>query len=309
MVKSLETDLRVPAFQLHLGNYLLGKVPGVTKQQLDTLFYQGRVLLNGEAVKTDTAAAAGDMVHVLKRDSCILAEKLAVEVVFEDAHCLVVNKPAGMAVHPGLGTYGGTLLNWLAWHLGRNEPIAMEVATDHPTACMANVLQQAVVHRLDKATSGLLVLAKTKTANQHLQRQFAAGSTERKYIARVWGCPEPKNGSINLPIGRDPEQPKRICVDTAGHFGKQALTQYQWLESQGDSSLLALFPQTGRTHQLRIHLHYLGHGIVGDQRYLQPQPTADFTATRLCLHAAGLGFAHPHEAHWCSFESALPADF
>jgi hypothetical protein len=129
----------------------------------------------------------------------------------------------------------------------------------------AGVLQQAVVHRLDKATSGLLVLAKTKAANQHLQRQFATGSTERKYIARVWGCPEPKNGSINLPLGRDPEQPQLIRVDSEGHFGKPALTHYHWLENQGETSLLALFPQTGRTHQLRIHLHHIGHGIVGDQ--------------------------------------------
>ncbi len=307
MVKSLETDLRIPAFQLHLGNYLLGRIPGVTKQQLDTLFYQGRVLLNEEAVPADTAAAAGDMVRVMKRDSRILPQKLAVEVVFEDAHCLVANKPAGMAVHPGLGTYGGTLLNWLAWHLEHAEPGTSAVAANQPAE--AGVLQQAVVHRLDKATSGLLVLAKTKTANQHLQRQFAAGSTERKYIARVWGCPEPKNGSINLPIGRDPEQPNRIRVDTTGHFGKPALTHYQWLEGQDGTSLLALFPQTGRTHQLRIHLHHIGHGIVGDQRYLQPELKTDHVPTRLCLHAASLGFAHPFEGRWCSFESTLPADF
>lgn len=308
-MKSLETNLRIPALQLHLGNYLLGRVPGVTQQQLDTLFYQGRVLLNGEAVPANATAAAGDLVRILQRDRRILPEKLAVEVVFEDAYCLVVNKPAGMAVHPGLGTYGGTLLNWLAWHLEDGASGKLATAAGQPAGGSAGVLQQAVVHRLDKATSGLLVLAKTKAANQHLQRQFAAGSTERKYIARVWGCPEPKNGSINLPLGRDPEQPQLIRVDTEGHFGKPALTHYQWLENQGGTSLLALFPQTGRTHQLRIHLHHIGHGIVGDQRYLQPQPTADFVATRLCLHAASIGFAHPFEVRWCSFESALPADF
>lgn len=277
---------------------MAGRLKGVGQQQLDTLFFQGRVLLNGQAVPAETAVQLGDLVRILQRDRRILPEKLPVEVVYEDAVCLVVNKAAGMAVHPGLGTYGGTLLNWLAWY-------ASQAAVIEATA----LLQQAVVHRLDKATSGLLVLAKTKAANQQLQRQFAAGSTERKYVARVWGCPQPENGSIDLPIGRDPVEPQLIRVDDTGHFGKPALTHYQLLEKLGETSLLALFPQTGRTHQLRIHLHHIGHGIVGDPRYVQMGRPSDFVSPRLCLHAASLGFEHPIEGHWCRFESGLPADF
>lgn len=303
-MKSPEIDLRITAYQPHLGQFLAGRLPGIRQQQLDTFFFQGRVLLNGEAVPAETAVQPGDQVRVLQRDRRILPENLAVELVFEDADCLVVNKPAGMAVHPGLGTYGGTLLNWLAWHAVEG---AFEVAARGDNA--VHWLPQAVVHRLDKATSGLLVLAKNKAANQHLQRQFAAGSTERRYVARVWGCPAPENGSIDLPIGRDPDQPQLIRVDDTGRFGKQALTHYQLLEKQDTTSLLALFPQTGRTHQLRIHLHHIGHGIVGDSRYLQMGTPSDFAPSRLCLHAASLGFQHPTQGHWCSFESALPSDF
>lgn len=287
----------------HLGRFLAGKVLRLGQQQLDTLFFQGRVLLNGQSVPAETAVCRGDLVTIRQRDRRILPEKLEVQVLFEDAHCLVINKPAGMAMHPGLGTYGGTVLNWLAWHVGQ----ALEATA--VASVSAVMLQQAVVHRLDKATSGLLVLAKTKGANQHLHRQFAEGSTQRQYKARVWGSPSPESGSINLPLGRDPEQSALIRVDAVGSFGKAALTHYQLLEKQGDTSLLALFPQTGRTHQLRIHLHHIGHGIVGDLRYVQDRQPVGFSSKRLALHAASLRFTHPVEGHCCSFESALPADF
>ncbi|MDP2189221.1 MAG: RluA family pseudouridine synthase [Sphingobacteriaceae bacterium] len=297
-MKSPELQLTIPAQQPHLGRFLAGRLSGVNQQQLDTLFYQGRVLLNGETVPAEVPVQAGDQVRILQRDRRILPEKLSVEVVYEDADCLVVNKPADMAVHPGLGTYGGTLLNWLAWYAA--ESAGADAA--------ASWLPQAVVHRLDKATSGLLVLAKNKVANQQLQQQMAAGSTERKYVARVWGCPTPENGSIDLPMGRDPAQPQLLRVDDTGSFGKAALTHYQLLEKQGDTSLLALFPQTGRTHQLRIHLHHIGHGIVGDLRYVQAVQPASFVPARLSLHAASIGFVHPTQGHKCHFESDLPSD-
>lgn len=288
----LQIDQKTPALQA----FLLGRVKGLSKQQLDTLFYQGRVQLNGQAATPEQIPALGDVVELFQRDRRILPEALAVPVLHEDEQLLVVDKPAGMAVHPGLGTYGGTLLNWLAHHWAASGSEA--------------VMAQAVVHRLDKATSGVLVLAKTRLAAQHLQQQFVAGSTERMYMARVWGAPQPAAGSIVLPIGRDPHNPQLIRVDASGSFGKMAHTDYETQWTDGRTSLLRLHPQTGRTHQLRVHLHHLGHGIVGDVRYRQPHLTDEVaSASRLALHAAVLGFTHPESGDWCRFESALPAEF
>lgn len=260
-----------------LVNWLQGRVAGLGTQQLESLFHQQRIEVNGLAASPHQKVHKGDQIAIYRRFLAeIVPQDLPLEVVYEDEQLLVVNKAAGMPMHPGLGHHQGTLLHALAHHYQKTQQQAL--------------VREAVVHRLDKDTSGLVILAKTPIAKKQLENDFRSGLIHRKYEALAWGHLQPSQGTIHLPIGRVPGHSHLIAVDTGEGWGKEAITHYRTLETGEKTSLLELLPQTGRTHQLRIHLHHLGHGLVGDVRYLALDSSA---YPRLCLHACELVLTHP----------------
>ena len=260
-----------------LVNWLQGRIAGLGTQQLESLFHQQRIEVNGQAASPHQKVHKGDQVAIYRRFLAeIVAQELPLDMVYEDEHLLVVNKTAGMPMHPGLGHHQGTLLHALAHHYQKTQQQAL--------------VREAVVHRLDKDTSGLVILAKTPQAKKQLENDFRHALIHRKYEALAWGHLDPEQGIINLPVGRVPGHSHLLAVDPGEGWGKQAITHYQTIKTGLQTSLLELRPQTGRTHQLRIHLHHLGHGLVGDMRYRSEYAAAH---PRLCLHACELDFSHP----------------
>lgn len=277
-VNQLQLQQEVKQTSTNLYSWLVGRFDGIGLQQLESLFHQHRILVNGVPAQKEHAIKPGDMVEIHRRFvSEIIPEKLHIDILYEDDMLLVVNKPAGMPVHPGLGHYRGTLLNALAHYYEEGQ--------------QSNVLlREAVVHRLDKDTSGILVLAKSTTAKKQLESQFRQGTIHRVYQALVWGIVHANEGLIDLPVGRVPGESHLIAADPSASWGKMAMTRYKTEERLHNQTWLTLYPETGRTHQLRIHLHAIGHPIVGDKRYkLEQYPTSQ----RLHLHAKVLKFLHP----------------
>ncbi|MFN3529119.1 MAG: RluA family pseudouridine synthase [Bacteroidia bacterium] len=274
-----------------LQDYLKGRIHGIGLQQLESLFHQERILLNQQPARPEMPVKAGDCIDLYRRYLAqILPEAIPIEKIYEDEHLLVINKAAGMPVHPGLGHHQGTLLHALAYYYQQ-------------TGQVQALLRAAIVHRLDKDTSGLLVLAKTKKSKTALESMFRKGEIKRIYHAWVWGIPAPEKGSIHLAIGRNPWQPKLITPDPSGAWGKPALTHYRLCAIKDQKSLLELQPETGRTHQLRVHLHAIGHGIIGDCRYVQAEPCSK---SRLLLHASRLTFEHPFTGILLELDSPAP---
>lgn len=261
-----------------LNNWLIGRFKGIGLQQLESLFHQQRILVNAQPAHPHLQLQAGDVVEIHRRYSAeIIPEKLPFNLLYEDEALLVVNKEAGMPVHPGLGHYRGTLLNALAHHY--LESTQKDV-----------LLREALVHRLDKATSGIMLLAKNTFAKQLLEAQFREGKIHRTYQALVWGTVNTNDGLIDVAVGRVPGHSHLLAADPSGSWGKRAITRFHVDERLEKQTRMSLFPETGRTHQLRIHLHWLGHPIVGDERYAQNHwPKAH----RLHLHAKSLEFLHP----------------
>jgi len=242
-------------------------------------------------------------------------EAIALDIAFEDDHLIVVDKPSGMVVHPAAGNWKGTLVNALIAHCGTS------------LSGIGGVRRPGIVHRLDKDTSGLLVVAKSDAAHQSLARQFAAhgrdGGLERAYLALVWGKPPRAKGSVTAPLGRKTSDRKKIAVTASG--GREAITHYEVLKTFADeagkplASLVRCTLETGRTHQIRVHMAHIGHPVLGDQSYgqhfaasanrLTDEGRAALAALkRQALHAAVLGFDHPITAEHMRFESTLPAD-
>lgn len=260
-----------------LASWLQGRIAGIGTEQLESLFHQQRIEVNGLAASPHQSLRKGDEVAVYRRFVAdITPEALPLDVLYEDNQLLVVNKAAGMPMHPGLGHYSGTLLHALAFHYQITEQEAL--------------VREAIVHRLDKDTSGLVILAKTREAKAYFENAFRHGKIHRKYQALVWGRLQPPHGIIDLPVGRVPGHSHLLAVDPGEGWGKAAITHYHTIDTGENTSLLEVHPQTGRTHQIRIHLHHLGHGLVGDVRYKSNHAS---TFPRLCLHAAELIFTHP----------------
>ncbi|MEO5349827.1 MAG: RluA family pseudouridine synthase [Magnetococcus sp. YQC-3] len=236
----------------------------------------------------------------------VVAEAVALSVLYEDDDLLVVNKPAGMTVHPGAGpgAHGGTLVNALLHHCRGT------------LSGIGGVMRPGIVHRLDKDTSGLLVVAKHDRAHQDLSAQFKVHSTARQYLAIVKGVPKAPQGKVDAPIGRHPKERQKMAVLACG---RQAVTHYRLQEPFAGCSLLACRLETGRTHQIRVHMAHLGHPLLGDPVYSRPFPppaawpeaTRQYVATfqRQALHAAMLGFTHPITGKRLQFEVEAPADF
>jgi 23S rRNA pseudouridine1911/1915/1917 synthase len=271
-------------------------VAGISRAHAQRLLGDGRALVDGRARRASDRLAGGERLRVVLSappDPTLIPESIPIDVVYEDGDLLVVDKPAGMVVHPSAGHPTGTLVHAL---LGRAE------ARDESLGSVAGVGRPGIVHRLDRDTSGLLVVAKTDAAQASLMRQFGDRSVDKTYLALVRGAAPAARGRIEAPVGRDPRDRQRMAVVAAG---RPAVTDYEAVGSGGGYTLLRLQPHTGRTHQLRAHLSFLGLPIAGDLRY--GGGVGPGGLRRQFLHATGLAFDRPDGSRVEAW-SALPDD-
>ena len=294
-VDGLERDVPVDCAGLRLDQALARMFPEHSRSRLAAWVKQGQVKLDHAAVDAKRKVWGGERVSLAlppqARDTAEQAEAISLDIVYEDAALLVLNKPAGLVVHPGSGNWQGTMLNGLLHH--------------HPP--LADIPRAGIVHRLDKDTSGLLVVAKTLQAQTDLVRQLQARTVARRYLALVHGVVA-RDGLVDAPIGRHQTQRTRMAV--TGH-GRAARTHYRVLERYAHSTLLECSLDTGRTHQIRVHLQSIGHPLVGDPVYragrgAMPGPLANFK--RQALHAYRLGLVHPVSRAAMQWEAPLPED-
>jgi 23S rRNA pseudouridine1911/1915/1917 synthase len=279
---------------VRVDKYVSEHVPDLSRAAVQRLINDGRILVNGSQVKASYRLEPGDSISVVippPEKAEIAAEAIPLDVVYEDGDILVVNKPAGMVVHPAYGHHSGTLVNAVLAH-----------APD--LAGVGGELRPGIVHRLDKDTSGLIVVAKSDVALRNLQEQFKGREVKKVYLALVEGHLAPPTGLIDAPIGRDPRARKKMAVVSRG--GRAAQTEYRVLETYDEHTLVEAHPLTGRTHQIRIHLAFIGRPIVGDPVYGFRKQR--LKVPRLFLHAARLGFRLPGSGEWREFEAPLPED-
>lgn len=283
-----------------LDQVLADMIPEHSRNRLQQWVKAGRVDVDGKTVTEPKHKIYGGESLTIRVDQILtdaeagqfLPEAMDLPIVYEDAHILVINKPPGLVVHPAAGNWQGTLLNGLLAY----DPV------------FAHLPRAGIVHRLDKDTSGLMVVAKTLAAHTHLIRQLQARSVKRLYRAIVCGVPK-LDGAVNAPIGRDPRQRTRMAVTSQG---KEAITHYRLLEVFPGCSLVECALETGRTHQIRVHMAHLGHPLVGDETYLGgrrhplPEPAAHFG--RQALHARQLGLIHPETGEPMRWTAQVPAD-
>lgn len=264
-----------------------------SRTQISNWITDGIVKVNGETVKAKYKVKAGDVVEIIVPEAeplDVIAENLALDIVYEDADVLVVNKPKGMVVHPAPGHMTGTLVNGLMYHC-------------KDLSGINGILRPGIVHRIDKDTSGLLMVAKNDVAHESLVEQLVNKTVTRKYTALVHGHIAHDKGTIDAPIGRDQkDRQKQAVVDK----GKHAVTHFQVIERFGDFTLVECRLETGRTHQIRVHMNYIGFPLVGDPKY-GPRKTIDFGGQ--VLHAGVLGFVHPTTDEYMEFEAPLPVDY
>jgi len=298
---------------LRVDKFLMNLVENATRNKIQKAAENGNIFVNDVPVKSNYKVKANDVVRVLMEqppfENLIIPENIPLDIVYEDDDLLVVNKPAGLVVHPGHGNYTGTLVNALAYHFD-NLPLN---SSERP----------GLVHRIDKDTSGLLVIAKTEWTMAELQKQFAEKSTEREYIALVWGNVIDDEGTIQSYIGRhkvDRMQMASFPDDTNG--AKHAITHYKVLERLGYVTLVSCKLETGRTHQIRVHMKSIGHTLFNDERYGGDKILKGTTFTkykqfvencmkilpRQALHAKTLGFFHPIKKETMRFDTDLPDD-
>lgn len=301
---------------LRVDKFLTERLQNSSRNRVQQAADAGCILVNGRPVKSNYRVKPLDVVTVVmdrpRYENEVLPEPIPLDIVYEDDTVLVVNKPAGLVVHPGHGNYNGTLVNGLAYHFKDNPDYDV------------NDPRMGLVHRIDKDTSGLLVVAKTPDAKTNLGKQFFNKTTKREYLALVWGCPSPSPGTIVGNIDRDPRDRLRMAVfDPDLGIGKHAVTHYEVLEPLGPVSLVKCVLETGRTHQIRAHMKHIGHPLFADARYGGDQilrgvnsgAYRKFVANcfevcpRQALHARTLGFVHPVTRREMFFTSELPGDF
>jgi 23S rRNA pseudouridine1911/1915/1917 synthase len=297
---------------LRVDKFLMNRIENATRNKIQQAAKAGSVHVNELAVKSNYKVKGGDKVQVLfahpPYENLLVGEDIPLDIVYEDDALVVVNKAAGMVVHPGHGNYSGTLLNALLHHF---ESLPLN-ANERP----------GLVHRIDKDTSGLLVIAKIEQAMTHLAKQFFDKTSARSYLALVWGDVLDDKGTIEGHIGRDPKNRLLMTVFPDGEQGKEAITHYEVVERFGYTTLLRCKLETGRTHQIRAHLKSIGHTLFSDARYGGDHILKGTTFTkykqfvdncfkllpRQALHAQTLGFVHPISGKSMSFESPLPND-
>ena len=299
---------------VRIDKYLFERIVNASRNRIQTAADNGYVMANGKPVKSSYKVKPLDVLTVMmdrpRYENDIIPEDIPLDIVYEDDDLMVVNKPAGLVVHPGCGNYHGTLVNAIAWHL-RNVP------TYDP-----NNPQVGLVHRIDKDTSGLLVIAKTPDAKTHLGMQFYNKTTKREYNALVWGIIDEDEGTIEGNIGRNPKDRMQMAVMSDPTQGKHAVTHYQVLERLGYVTLVKCVLETGRTHQIRVHMKHIGHVLFNDERYggheiLKGTHFSKYKqfvnncfaiCPRQALHAKTLGFVHPRTGKELFFTSELPED-
>jgi 23S rRNA pseudouridine1911/1915/1917 synthase len=297
---------------LRVDKYLMNRVENASRNKIQKAAKEGSIFVNDITVKSNYKVKGGDTVRVLfghpPPENLLVGEDLLLDIVYEDESLILVNKTAGMVVHPGHGNYSGTLINALMFHfenLPKNE--------QH---------RPGLVHRIDKDTSGLLVIAKTEHVMTHLSKQFFDKSSKRKYHALVWGDVKEDSGTIEGNIGRHPKNRLQMTVFEDGEAGKPAITHFKVLERLGYVTYLECELETGRTHQIRAHMKHIGHTLFNDERYGGNSILKGTSFTkykqfvencfklvpRQALHAKTLGFEHPLTGKWMEFDSEIPGD-
>jgi 23S rRNA pseudouridine1911/1915/1917 synthase len=299
---------------LRIDKFLLDRIPDTSRNKLQVAAKSGYIMVNGVGVKQNYRVKGGDVVtmelpHPV-REFELIPEQVDFEVVFEDDYVLVLNKPAGLVVHPGHGNYTGTLVNGLLHHFGQAQR-AVELEQARP----------GLVHRIDKLTTGLMVIAKTEKGMMHLSNQFFERTVERRYNALVWGDVADE-GSVTGNIGRSLKNRKLMEVFPNGDYGKHAITHYKVLQRFGYITFVECKLETGRTHQIRVHMKHIGHPLFNDieyggdkvlkgpgfSRYRQFIDNCFSDLPRQALHARTLGFEHPYTGERMHFTSELPED-
>jgi 23S rRNA pseudouridine1911/1915/1917 synthase len=297
---------------LRVDKFLMNMIENTTRNKIQQAAENGSILVNDVPVKSNYKVKAGDVVRLVLAhptyEQLLTPENIPLDIVYEDDQLLVINKPAGMVVHPGHGNYSGTLVNALAYHF---ENLPMN-SSERP----------GLVHRIDKDTSGLLVVAKTDFAMAYLTKQFAEKTSEREYIALVWGNVEEDEGTVEGNIGRHDTNRMQMAVHSDEEKGKPAVTHYKVLERLGYVTLVSCQLETGRTHQIRVHMKHIGHTLFNDERYGGDAILKGTTFTkykqfvdncfkvlhRQALHAKTLGFEHPITKEFLRFDTPIPQD-
>lgn len=301
---------------LRIDKFLMSRLEGATRNKLQQAINNGLVLVNGKEVKQNYKIKPFDNIIIYSdlspESTDVVPEKLDLNIVYEDDVLMVINKPAGMVVHPGSGNYSGTLLNGVAYYLQQKNPTISE-----------DVLPRfGLVHRIDKNTSGLLVLAKTDKAMRHLAKQFYDHTVKRQYMALVWGDVEQDKGTIVAHVGRNLRFRKLFEAYPEGDYGKEAITHYTVKERFNYVTLVECVLETGRTHQIRVHMKHIGHPLFNDDfyggdkivkgtiysKYKQFADNCFAICRRQALHAQTLGFVHPITNEELFFEASVPED-
>lgn len=300
---------------LRIDKFLLNKLEGTSRSRIQAAATAGNIFSNGSPVKSNYRVKPGDIVTIVlphpPRKIELIPEDIPLDIIFEDEDVIVVNKNAGLVVHPGHGNYSGTLVNALMYHL-KDNPI-FNSGEERP----------GLVHRIDKNTSGLLVVAKNELALNKLASQFFHKTSKRTYNALVWGDMNDEEGTIRGHIGRNPKERKQMHVFPDGEQGKEAVTHYRVLERLGYVNLVECKLETGRTHQIRVHFQYLSHPLFNDPEYGGNQILRGTTFTKYkqfvlncfdllpgqALHARTLGFVHPSSGEEMLFDAPLPEGF
>ncbi len=300
---------------LRIDKFLTDRIENASRNKVQNALKSGFVTVNGNVIRSNYKIKPDDKVVVFSdyepREIELIAEEMPLDIVYEDDTLLVVNKGPEMVVHPSYGHYTGTLVNGLMYHL-----------KDLPLFSTGEA-RPGLVHRIDKNTSGLLVIAKTEAALTHLSKQFYDRTTDRLYTAMVWGCPKEEAGTIDVHVGRNPKNRKIMHPFPDGDQGKHAVTHYKILEKLGYVTLIECKLETGRTHQIRVHLKYLGHPLFNDAdyggdvilkgtrftKYKQYVQNCFKILPRQALHARTLAFDHPVTGKRMTFDSELPEDF
>lgn len=295
---------------LRIDKFLMDRIENASRSKIQDAAKDGNIWVNNKPVKANYKIKPDDIIRVMmpypQREIEVIAEDIELDIVFEDKDVIIINKPAGMVVHPAYGNYSGTLLNAMKYHLEQNAP--------------GN--EPLMVHRIDKNTSGLLLMAKHEQSQIHLSKQFYDHTVNRRYIGLVWGDMDNDEGTIEGNLGRSPANRKMMTVFPKGNAGKHAITHYKVLERFGYVTAVECRLETGRTHQIRAHMKYIGHPLFNDETYGGDRIRKGTTfskykqfienAFKLCprqaLHAKTLGFEHPDNGQWMEFNSKLPED-
>ena len=297
---------------LRVDKFLMNRIENATRNKIQQAAKEGFIIVNNKAVKQNYKVKPNDNVKVMFHhppyENLVIAENIELNFVYEDDHIIIVNKPPNLVVHPGHGNYSGTLLNGLVHHF-ENLPKNVDG-------------RPGLVHRIDKDTSGLLVVAKTSKALTNLSQQFLSKTIQRKYVALVWGSLKNKSGTVDETLARDKKNRMIMSVTEDENYGKRAITHYKVLQDFNYVSLIECQLETGRTHQIRAHMKYLGNPIFNDERYGGNKIIKGTIFTkykqfvencfkilpRQALHAQSLGFNHPRTNKQMKFESQLPED-